>query len=250
MALTLQHDCLRGMQTRNVVSGICGNVESKLLRKRKIAVSKRNVSFPVALSLLSILLSVGCKGSSHSNVSEERQSGQERPAVDLASPSAVKGTTVKYGGESRFFAGADQYKVVFCEDEACEKPLESASVALEAKIAQEQAVVNKTNAQFEKFLYRDSSAESIDFNTRELTIEEAISLAKDPESDQLGESTLDPAGISKLENFLKKNKAKIKVSLADFYLSFGPGDASQSYIVIFNAETGWVTYVSFASYTE
>jgi hypothetical protein len=224
--------------------------ESKLLRKRKIAVSKINVSVPVTLSLLSILLSVGCKDSGRSNVSEDRQSGQERSAVDLASPSAVKGTTVKYGGESRFFAGADQYRVVFCEDEACEKPLESASVALDAKIALGRAVVNKTNAQFEKFLYRDTSAESIDINTRELTVEEAISLAKSPESDQLGESTLDPAGIAKLENFLKKNKAKVKVSLADFTLSFGTGGAAQSYIVIFNAETDWVTYVSFATYTE
>lgn len=204
----------------------------------------------VTLPLVSILLTVGCRDSGTSSMYEMRQSGQERTGVNLASASAVKGTTIKYGGKSRFFEGADQYKVQFCEDETCEKPLEVSSVPLEDKIAQGQALVTKTNRLFEKFLYRESSAERIDLSDRELTVEAAISLVEEPERAQLGGSTLDEAEIAKLRNFLNKNKTKIKLFLADFLLKFGPGSATDSYIVIFNAESGWVTYVSFASYTE
>jgi hypothetical protein len=213
--------------------------------------SKRSVSVPVYLSLASILLSIGCTDSSQSNVSDKTQNDPAPSANALVKVSTAGGTALKYGGKSMFFEGADQYKVTFCEDEACQKTLEAGSVTLEAKIAKGSSVIKQANALFEKFLYRESSAASIDFNLRTLSVNKAIAVVEDPNgTETLGEAKLDEAAVAKVRNYLKKNDPKIKVYLVEFFLKFEGGDASESYLAIYNADSGWVTYIQIATYVE
>ncbi len=182
------------------------------------------------------------------------QSQQSRSLDAVSDPSTatsqVETVQARYRGANEFLFSADQYKVFFCKDAACETHIPADELNLEAKSAHYETAVQQTDKQMKAHFYRTGLFEAVNLGTKKLDLETAIEIVENVEENLLGERVLFEEETQKLVNYLSKYESDLILDLAEFGFMSGNGDGYQATLRIFNAKHGYISYVVIGTYSE